>query len=310
MPARERFDFEVHTYSGRRQSDPWLKDVPAYVQFWRDVPGQEDAKRDVIAIGICRARTIAERRAAERLEQLGINSAQTFIETNSSITFKQQGELWLKSLANRKRNPLEQTTVEARRYTLDNWLYPFFEVRLLADVTNRTMKELVEHLAAKLSPATIRDYTNIAKGVVASAIDENGEEMFHRKWNEEYIDAPIIKNQRQPTTGIDGVQNIVQAATGQFRVLYALLAGCGPLRAGEALGLEIRHISEDFRTLRIEQKAKRGYIQPYLKTKNGTREVDLCPALAAMLRDYVGMRTSGLLFCTCTGHQIHQSNIL
>jgi len=32
---------------------------------------------------------------------------------------------------------------------------------------------------------------------------------------------------------------ILLFARGQYRVLYALLAGCGPLRAGEALGLEI-----------------------------------------------------------------------
>jgi integrase len=310
--ARRKYQ-QGHVFQkNRKKSDPWLKDVPAYVQFWRDVPGQEDAKRDVVAIGICRTRTMAERRAAERLEQLGINSAQTFIETNSSITFKQQGEMWLKSLANRKRNPLEQTTIDARRYSLDKWLYPFFEGRLLADVTNRTMKELVEHFtASNLSPATIRDYTNIAKGVVASAINEDGEELFPRKWNEGYIDAPIIENQRQPSTDSAGVAAIVLRASGQFKMLYSLLAGCGPLRAGEALGLEIdKHISEDFRTLRIEQKAKRGKIEHYLKTKNGAREVDLCPSLAAMLREYVGLRTSGLLFRTSTGAQQLQSNTL
>ena len=71
-------------------------------------------------------------------------------------------------------------------------------------------------------------------------------------------------------------------------MLYELLAGCGPLRVGEALGLEIeKHISKDFRTLTIVQKAKRGEIQPYLKTINGKRKVDLCTPLAQMLREYV-----------------------
>jgi hypothetical protein len=60
------------------------------------------------------------------------------------------------------------------------------------------------------------------------------------------------------------------------------------------LGLEIgKHISADFRTLYVMQKAKRGEIQPYLKTKNGAREVDLCLDLAAMLKEYVGERTEG-----------------
>ena len=103
---------------GRRKSDRWLPTEPAYVQFWKDVPGQETLRRLDLALGICQTRTIAERTAAEKLEKLGINSTRHFVEATSNITFRQQGELWLKSLANRKRNPLEQTTIDNRRYAL------------------------------------------------------------------------------------------------------------------------------------------------------------------------------------------------
>jgi integrase len=217
----------------------------------------------------------------------------------------------LKALANRKRNPVEQTTIDTRRYALDKWIYPSLGETYLADVNNHVLKMLVERMAGSLSAASIRDYSNIVKAVVASAIDENGEEKFPRKWNEEYIDAPMVGKQRQPTSTCVGVSNIVLFALGQYRMLYALLAGCGPLRAGEALGLEIdEHISRDFRTLLVRQKAKRGEIQPYLKTKNGTREVDLCTPLAKMLREYVGNRRSGLLFHSSTGAQLLQSNAL
>src|SRR5258708_1942001 len=296
---------------GRKKSDPWLPTMVAYVQYWRDVPGQAEPKRGFVSLGVCRTRTIAERKAAEKLEELGINSTQTFRESTSNITFKEQGEIWLQSLANRKRNPLEQTTIDTRRYALDKWIYPFFEGRLLADTSNRAVKELVEKMSASLSAASIRDYVNIVKGVVASAINEDGEELLPRKWNEEYIDAPLIDAQRQPSATSDGGKAIAAAAKGQYQMLYALLAGCGPLGAGEALGLEIdKHISSDFRTLTVTQKAKRGIIQPYLKTKNGIREVDLCPSLAAMLKEYAGLRTSGLLFCTSTGAQLLQANTL
>lgn len=85
------------------------------------------------------------------------------------------------------------------------------------------------------------------------------------------------------------MESILKEARGQYRVLYALLAGCGPMRSGEALGLEIgKHISEDCRTLYIRQKAKRGELQPYTKTRSGTeiysdgefigRDVDLSMA--------------------------------
>lgn len=107
------------------------------------------------------------------------------------------------------------------------------------------------------------------------------------------------------------MEAILAGAEGQYRALYALLAGCGPLRAGEALGLEIgKHICEDCRTLYIRQKAKRGEIQTYLKTQNGERDVDLCTTLAKMLKEHIGNRTSGLLFCTSTGAQLLQANTL
>ena len=55
---------------------------------------------------------------------------------------------------------------------------PFLEGRLLAETNNRAMKELVEKMAPKLSASSIRDYVNIVKSVVASAINEDGEEIF------------------------------------------------------------------------------------------------------------------------------------
>jgi len=99
-----------------------------------------------------------------------------------------------------------------------------------------------------------------------------GKELFARKRKEECIDAPVVKHQRQPSTAKKGMESIVKEAKGQYRALYALLAGCGPMRAREALGLEIgKHISEDCRTHYIRQKAKRGELQLYTKTL-GERE--------------------------------------
>lgn len=306
---------------GRRKTDPWLPKALAYVQFYRDVSGEPDAKHAAMSLGVCRTRSIAERRAAEKLEKLGVNSEQTFIEATSNITFQQQAEIWLKSLASRKRNALEQTTIDTRRYALDKWMYPFLGERILADVNNRAMKDFVEHIS-RLSPATIRDYTNIVKAVVASAINEDGEQIFPRTWNEDYIDAPVIRHQKQPSTDSKGMEAILSAADGRYRVLYALLAGCGPMRAGEALGLEIdKHISQDCRTLYIRQKPKRGQIQPYAKTQSGTevecedgetigRDIDLSKELAETLRNFIGNRQSGLLFCKPDGDQLPQRDIL
>jgi hypothetical protein len=297
----------------RRVSDDWLPDETAYLRFWKDVPGKPEPRREVLALGRFETRSRAERKAADWIVRLGINSTQTFIETTSSTTFKEQAEWWLKSLSHRKQRPVEQTTIDNRRYALDKWIYPFLGDALLANVHNRALKDLVDKMALSLAPASIRDYVNIVKSVVASAVGEDGEEIFPRKWNDTFIDAPVVDKQDQhtPSTTSEGMTKILGKATGQYRMLYALLAGCGPLRVGEALGLEVdRHISEDFRTLEIVQKAKRGKIQPYLKTKNGARQVDLCSSLGKMLRDFIGDRKEGLLFRSSTGAQLLQSNAL
>jgi integrase len=63
------------------------------------------------------------------------------------------------------------------------------------------------------------------------------------------------------------MEMILREAEEPYCTLYALLAGCGPMRAGEALGLDIRSIHEDFRTLEIVQKAKRGELQDHMKRR-------------------------------------------
>ena len=197
--ARRTYQAGSVFQKGRNRTEEWLPDAPAYGRFWKDVP-DEPPQRIIVPLGFCRTRTIAERKCWEHIVKLGINSTRRFVESTCNVTFKQQAEVWLRSLANRKRNPLEQTTIDTRRYALDKWIYPQLGNLYLPDVNNHALKELVERMAAALlSPATIRDYSNIVKSVVASALDENGEEKFPRKWNPEYIDAPLVKDQRQPT---------------------------------------------------------------------------------------------------------------
>jgi len=73
-------------------------------------------------------------------------------------------------------------------------------------------------------------------------------------------------------------------------------------------------ISSDCSTIKIVQKAWRSEIHNFLKTDSGSREIDLCPALASMLKEYLdncrGTLKSDLLFESKSGKPLHQSNIL
>jgi len=193
---------------------------------------------------------------------------------------------------------------------LDKWLNPNLGDVSLANINNAALKQLVAKMdAAGLSAKTIINYSGLVKLIVASAKSEEGEPLFPRKWDSEFIDLPIVRNQRQPKFTGETMRAIVQNATGQHRVLYALLAGSG-LRIGEGLGLEVgKHISNDGRTLYVRQSVWAGLTQKP-KTASAVRDVDLCPALAAMLTAFIGGRTSGFLFQNASGKPFAQSNVL
>jgi integrase len=161
---------------------------------------------------------------------------------------------------------------------------------------------------ARLSAQSIVTYTNLVKLVVASALDEDGEQLFPRKWSNEFIDLPVIENQYQPAFTVENVPSILEKAKGPYQVLYALLAGTG-LRIGEAFGLEIKHLSSDCRTITVEQSCFGCSVQKP-KTKNAYRQVDLCTPLAGLLKSLVGNRQSGFVFANHAGHPLSQTNVL
>jgi integrase len=249
------------------------------------------------------------RKVNEIVDASGVNDAQQFVEANVGTTFREQAKWFLNNAVNRKCNPAKPATVANWRCCLDKWLNPSLGDLPLASVNNATVKVLVAKMnEAKLSAQTITTYTNLVKLIVASALDDNGEELFPRKWNNEFIDVPIIENQYQPTFTEAEMSAIVEMANGQERVLYALLAGSG-LRIGEALGLEVKHLSPDCRTITIEQSCWQGAIQSP-KTKAAYRQVDICTELANLLKAFVGERQSGLLFANRVGRPLSQTKVV
>jgi len=290
-----------------------------YVRFWIDVAGQE--KRAHKSIRICPVSGLGklnkperERRAKQLIAESGADTEEHFNKVeaiNSSVTFKQQAEWFLKHVQKRKRKPVKPKTVSTWNDCYRKWLEPFLGQMPLHDVDNLAAKNFVSRLSdAGLSANTIRNYVNFMKLVVASAINERGEEIYPRKWNAEFIDMPEIKNQNTPCFTAEQVTAMLKASSGWHQVLCALLAGTG-LRIGEALGLEIgKHISGDCRTITIKQSVWYGTVQDP-KTANAFRELDVAPALAALLRKFIGGRTSGFLFRGHRGRaKVSQSSIL
>ncbi len=57
------------------------------------------------------------------------------------------------------------------------------------------------------------------------------------------------------------------------------------------------------------RRKKGNGIEPYPKTDSGVRDIDLAPALAALVKDFSGNRKSGFLFGTANGLPLSPRNI-
>ncbi len=288
-----------------------------YVRFRIDVPGRE--KRAYKSVRICPAsgpgkmsKPERERTAREIIAASGADTEEHFetVEAfNLGMTFRSQAKRFIEDATRRKRKPVKPATTSTWNYALDKWILPHLGDLPLATVDNYTVKPLVTKMdEAGLSAKSIENYVGLIKLVVKSARD-NGRELFPRKWSNEEMDIPEIKNQRRPYFTAEMVSAIISHADEQGRVLYALLGGTG-LRIGEALGLEVgKHISQDFRTLDVQQSVWRAAVQTP-KTRSAVRRVHLSRILAELLKTFVGDRKDGFLFRNTAGRPLSQRNVL
>jgi integrase len=292
-----------------QHSEKWDPEGKTYGRFWIDVPGSK-RRRKTIALGVCRTSSIARQRLREYIETTGVNSKQTFTSaTAPATTFRAQAENWIASLATRRRKPVKPATISGWRHSLDKWLLPNLGDMLLVDVANGALKSIIEKMAAAgLAPQSIVTHAKVVKMVVASAVNAEGEEIYPRKWNHNFVGMPIVDptKQHRPTVSQADLQGILAAINTRYTVLVVLLAGTG-LRIGEALGLKAGDLTSDCRLLHVRRSIWNGREQQP-KTENAVRVVDIAEQLAIILREYVAGKT-GYLFSTRNGTPLSQRNV-
>lgn len=210
------------------------------------------------------------------------------------MDFKTQAAAFLTQIQNSKRNPAKPSTIAAYQSRLNSHILPVLGEKPLSTIENGTLKTFVAELSNQgLSPATIRTMVSLVKAVVSSAVDANGNEMYPRTWNAEFIDSPVVnpRTQKAPVATPQAIQQALARAKGQEKALYALLAGSG-LRIGEALALMVGPddgvnsfwIPESGTVeIRTTVDVLTGKILSSPKTDAGIRQVDLAPNLNAFL---------------------------
>jgi integrase len=227
----------------------------------------------------------------------------------TTATLREFAKQWVEKCRTRNRRPVKPSTLCNWESILANHVLPVLGSTPLSLVDNRAMKTLVEGLVRKgLSPQTIKNIVQVVKLVKVSAVDENGEQLYPTKWNHDFIDLPVVDptKTRKPTFTGEQVAEIARVASGRVQMSAILLAASG-LRAGELLGLEVRHF--DGGSVRVEQEIWNGRVMEP-KTPNAKRVVDLHPDVADLLKQFIGNRVTGFVFQTRSGKPVTQANLL
>lgn len=153
------------------------------------------------------------------------------------ITFQEQAVQYMQGLQN-SRKTRRPSTLRAYQSYLDAHLNPQIGSRSLESLTNAAAKEFFSRIADELSASMINGIFNVFKGVIASAINQNGDQIYPRTWNKSFIDLPTLVPAKQNTPEIppDSLSRALLSASPADRLLWAFLAGSG-LRVGECLAV-------------------------------------------------------------------------
>ncbi len=290
--------------------EKWNPQAPAYGRFWIDVQSGERGRRTV-SLGRCATQSVARLRLREYIERAGINATSTFGQVPvPGTTFRQQAERWIDSVSIRKRRPVKPATVYGWQHCLDKWILPNLGNKLLSEVRNGVLRQFVEILsAAGLAPKTIVNVVTVVKLVVASAVNEEGDQIHPRIWNHEFIQLPLVikETQKRPTINKAEVSALLNSMKGRYAVLVALVAGTG-LRIGEALAVRTQDFDPDCHVLHVQRSVWHRCEQAP-KTPNAIRLIDIPEVLAQVLRRYT-QGVNGYLFTTRAGRILDPRNSL
>jgi integrase len=247
----------------------------------------------------------------EYIETQGINALEHFEErTTPGTTFEHQANKWVESLATRRRKPVKPATIAGWEHCLDKWCIPHLGTLPLGEVGNKAVKELVEVMStAHLSPKTIVNNVAVVKMVVASAVNDNGDQIYPRTWNHDFIGLPLVNKaeQERQTVSAAELQTILSNIPKRHKLLIAVLAGLG-LRIGECLGVRHSDFGDGCLALHIQRSVWCGEPQAP-KTFNAVRTIDVPEELAEVLRECV-QQTDAYLFATRKGTPLGSRNVL
>jgi integrase len=295
-----------------RKGDMW------HIRFYVDVPGQEKRQRKSVPIGPAGGKEKltkpeAARKGAELIAQMGVNTKEHLeraITPNPVTTFRQRVE-WCRKYhqawTEGKPHPIRTMESALKKHVL-----PRFGSLPLEEITETGVQEF----AAELRQATferrrkngtlIKTY-KLSRKSILNIIDIIKLVLGRKVWATWDWKLPKAPRPRQRYFTQEEIQKIINAAQGQNRVLFALLAGTG-MRISEAAGLRIDDLDFANCVIYVRRAIVDG-IEQSTKTENGDRIIDIDPELAEVLREHLAGRTSGRVFQASNGAPIDDGNL-
>jgi len=206
------------------------------------------------------------------------------------VNFQEQAQVFLANSTTRNRNPIKPSTVVAYQGRLKNHILPAIGSTDLESFGNGSMKTFAQALTRKgLGPKTVLETTTLVKLIMASACSPDGDFLFPRSWNHDFIDLPPVTAQKQPTLTPEQLKAAL--ADKRYGLFYALLAGTG-LRIGEALALRYSLCgkktawSPNEALVDVRSSMWRG-MEGSPKTPSAVRQIDVYKDLNVLLKEHV-----------------------
>jgi len=214
------------------------------------------------------------------------------------MTIQSAANAWLHTLETRKRKPAKPATLKTFESYIRAHIVPSIGGQQIDEFGNAQLREFVAHLDEKeLSPKTINEIAGTVKQIVASVVNENGDELFQKCWNADFIDAPTVEAQHQPCATAEQIEKAIKESDEMNAVLYLLLASSG-LRVGEALALKSE--PSDSSTCFVDgavivRKSVWRRTEQLPKTAAAIRTIELAAPVAKRIADFMRGR-SGFVF--------------
>jgi integrase len=286
-----------------------------HVRFYVDAPGQETRQRKSVLIGPCvgpnkLTKAEAQRKGAEVINSLGVNTEEHLQRATNPQTFKERVE-WCRDnrTAWTEGKPSSVLSMESQ---LTKHILPRLGDLPLHMVDETVMQEFISHLKRttfemrkpnrdliktyRLSHKTVLNIVGVVKLVLGKKV-----------WATWELDLGHKPQQEARYFTQDELQHIINKADGQYRVLFALLAGTG-MRIGEAAGLHVEDVDVENCRITIKRAVWNG-VEQSPKTTNALRVIDIHPDLAEMMKNHLAGKV-GLVFKSKTGSPISGNNIL